>query len=460
MSSEDEFSSEVENTPLYLEMVEVLTKCDKDSHAFWKAIIHTDDQGSTLEPLNFLQLALERDYAGSSADKISVRLTITAGEYAKVLYPSRNQLQVTLLRFPLLENSTVEDYERPIESERFSALLIEKGPAMTQLQGAEIKDKFSLDITGGLMEVTLQLYNKFDERARVALVGGVYRTTTVEDIILTTLTKVSKSIKVDEDKTFLGVDLWPVNNTTKLDQVVVTHGMHLFDLPGYLQKVHGVYAAGMGSYIQNRIWYVFPLFDTDRFYETQRTLSIYLLPKKKFPEIERTYRVLGSDVMIICTTTSDFRADSNVSYLKTGNATRFTNADGMVDKFGKAKGNHYTVKRQDNNFEFSTGQTGGDIDYAPVADRKITSNPFVYYTEQTMKKGGILTIGWENSKPNLIDPGMPTRIVYFDKEEMKEAYGVVIGLNHMIAKVGEMSTPKHTAVSKLTIFTNLKVQDQ
>jgi hypothetical protein len=453
-------SYDIEKTPLYLEMIEVLTKCDKDSHAHWRCMIHIDDQGGLLTPMNLLQIALERDYAGSSADKVSIKAVITAGEYAKVLYPNRNQLQVTLMRIPLLENSTVEDFDRPIGTERYSAVLVEKGPAITQLQGGEIKDKFSLDTTMGLLEVTLQLYNKFDEKARVTLVGGIYRTTTVSDIMLSTLTSVSKSIKVEFDKTFLGVDLWPANNQQKLDQVVVTHGLHLFDLPGYLQKVHGVYSAGLGSYVQNRIWYIFPLFETARFFKSKRTLSIYILPKRKFPEIERTYRVIGDDVMIICTTSSDFRADSNVSYLQTGNATRFTEATGMVDRFGATKGNKYIVNRKKNNYEFSTGDTGSEVDYAPVADRKITANPFVYFTEQAMKNGGILNIGWENSKPSLIEPGMATRIVYFDEEEMKEAFGTVIGGNHMVAKVGEMNMPKHTSISKLILFTNLKEKKQ
>jgi hypothetical protein len=184
------------------------------------------------------------------------------------------------------------------------------------------------------------------------------------------------------------------------------------------------------------------------------------LPKKKFPEIERTYRILGTDVAIITTTSTDFRADTNRSQIQEGIGVRFTNGDTVMDGFGEVKGNKIKLKRKENNSEFKSEDRKVHLDYAPISESRITSNPFVQYSDMLMKIGGIMTVLWENSKPNIIKPGMPCRVVYFDDNKVKEATGITLGVNHVIQKVGDFNMKKHTSNSRLQVFVNLKKEDQ
>jgi hypothetical protein len=446
---------EIEKTPLYMEMLDVMANCDRKSQVAWKAMIHLDDQGNTYETLNVASVNLRRDYVQSFGDEMSCVISIPLGKYAKRIYPNRNHLQITLMRIPLLENSTRMDIDAEMGTERYSAVLIEEGPAITQMQGTETNDEEALDLVD-ILDVKFQLFNKAVEQLRLTQVGGIYRKTDMGQLLLTVLTCAFGQLKVDDQRNLLGVDLVEPSHQEKKEQVVVPHGLLLTDFPGFLQKRFGVYSSGLGSYIQNKYWYIFPLFDTTRFQTTLRTLSIYILPKRKFSEIERTYRTTSSTVSIITTSDTDFRGDNDINYINSGNGIRFTSADTMMDGFQVTRDNKTTIARSRNNSEFSSSERDDGLNFAPVAHTRITSNPFVHYSELASRKGGILRLNWENSNPQVIEPGMVARIAYFDQGEIKEAYGVVLGATHMTVKVGDYNTLKHTSNSQLVLFTNLK----
>ena len=455
----DDVVLEVEKTPLYYELLDVMANCDKKSQIAWVAIIHLDDAGTLYYPTQVTDITLRRDYVDGFADEVCVTCSIPLGKFARQVYPNRSHLQMTLQKWPIKENSTEIDWDAVIETEKFSATLIEEGPAVAQIQGQETKDEYALDLVS-ILEVRFQIFNKAVERIRITTVGGIYRHVTVKNLMLTLMTDIATRIKVDNRRVIEGVDMIPTNNESMYEQMVLTTGLRISDLPFYLQKRYGVYSAGLGAYIQNKHWYVYSLYDTNRFTKTLRTLTIYILPKRKYPEIERTYRVKKNSVSILCISNSDFRGDNEISYTIQGNGVRFTEAENVMDGFGKSGGNKMIVSRKKNNNEFSAVIKEDGVNFAPVTDRRITANPFVHFTELAAKKGGILRLNWENSDPQLVEPGMVTRIVYFDDDVLKEAYANVLGLVHMSVKVGDHQTKKHTQQSQIVLFTNLKKANQ
>jgi hypothetical protein len=216
-----------------------------------------------------------------------------------------------------------------------------------------------------------------------------------------------------------------------------------------------VYNSGLGSYIQGNNWYIFSLYDTSRFHEAKKTLTVFVLPKKKFPEVERTYRIKGDSTVIITTTETDFRGDNDIQFVTQGAGVRFTEASKVMEDFGTSSGNKTTVERKKNNNEFMFVGREDGINFAPVTQDRVTSNPFQHYTDLAARRGGLFKMNWENSNPNLIFPGMMVRIVYLDHDVMKDAYGVVLAGIHRVVKVGEMNTIKHSCNSQLYVFTNL-----
>lgn len=450
---------EIENTPMWYEVLDVLTKCDKNTQAFWTVTFLLGDTGLTYEPFELTKFTVERDYMGGFCDCMGITAVIPYGKYVKRIYKHRNELKVVLTRYPLLEKSTAIDPSKPVGTQVFTAILKESNGSITHMQGDEIKDEFALDLKG-YAHVEFQLFSMTAERVRITTVGGIYRRQKLDELCRYLITSTAMGYKVPVEERIMGVDMLPIDNPKTQEQIVLPHGLHLYDLPGFLQKRYGLYNAGLGAYIQGKHWFIYSLFDPQRYADAKKTFNIYVLPKKKYQEIERTYRVLGNDISILATANTEFMGDTNATQMQRGSAIRFTSASEFMGEFGVTKGNRYTVDRKKNNYEFKTAQAETQLDYAPVQDERITSNPFVAYTDLAMRRGGILNVVWENSRPNIIEPGMPCRVVYFENSVPKEAQGIVISVNHLVQKIGDFKVKKHSANTRLQIFAQLKNSDK
>lgn len=442
---------EFEYTVSWKEVLEVLTKNDQNSQTTYKVIVHLNDAGDEYHPLSMMELSLRRDYIDAFADEMGLKLLIPYGKYTYKIYPNRNNLNITIQKFFLKENSTEIDYDKPIDSETFGATLIEEYPLPSTTHGQQAKDEASLDLID-LIPVRFQLCNRAVEKIRLQLVGGTYRKETVGNIIRSNIDGVCAKINVPNQRKIIGADCVEFHNKKVYDQIIIPHGMKLIDVPGYIQNRYGVYNSGLGSYIQNSSWYVFSLYDPKRFYKTERTLTIHVIPKNKFPEIERTYYVLNKEVHILANNESDFRGDNEISYRIDGNGVRFVDADLVMNDYYKTKGNKAIAKRKSNINEFASELTSDYLSYSPLSNDRITANPFRQNTDLTRRKGGIFKFIWNNSNPALVEPGMPCKITYYEDNIVKVAYGTVLSSMTMTNLVGAFNSGKHVTNSQLQLY--------
>ena len=446
---------EIEKTPLYKEVLEVIRNNDKKAHIGWNATIHLDDAGTVYTPLQVTSVSIRRDYVSGYSDEISCTCLIPLGKYSRKIYPNRNHLQITLYKAPLLENSNQMDFDSEVEAERYTAVLIEDTSSnKTDFQGTETNDEYAMDLVD-LLEVNFQLFNKSLEKIRMSTLGGVFRKVKVFDFIETIVTKQATSIKVDEKRVVEGIDFIPVSNEKPIEQLVVTQGTKLIDLPDYVQKKYGIYSTGIGSFIQDKHWYIYPLYDITRFEDTQRTCTIFILPKRKFPEIERTYRKKADSLMILCTADVSFSNESQVKYIDQGNGERFTDSARVLEGYNTTQGNNTKTPRGKNNNELISEKTDTELNNTPMSKDRITSNPFNSFSKLSSRKGGLLKILWQNSNLSLVEPGMVTKIVYFDEDEIKESFGTILGAMHVCNKIGDVSSKKHMVNTQLLIFTTV-----
>jgi len=446
---------ELENSPLYTEVMDVFDKCDRNTQVFYEATLLLNTQGDTYDPMEVVSYMTQRDYADNFADETSLTLKIPLGKYAYKVYPNRTTLKVSLRRISLNEQGG-KDLEAPIQTALYSAVLIEEGAAVSELQGNEAKSEQALDLLG-LMDVKFQLFDQCLERVRVVQVGGIYRKTTVTDLLKGLLTQVTKAIKVNNQQAVDTLEMTPANNANTREQMVIPQGVNVVDVPGFIQQKYGIYDADIGSYVQDKCWYLYPLFNTGRFKDVKKTLTIYILPPRKFPEIERSYRSSSDSVAILSVTQTDFRGDNDINYIVSGNGVRYTDAGIIMEDFSKTEGNKTTAKRNTNNNEYISQTQGNELKYAPVSEARITSNPFTEFSKLARRKGGMLKVQWINSDPGLVIPGMCTRIVYMVGETLQQAYGVLLGGTHICVKVGGVGVEKHTTNSMLYFFSNLDV---
>ncbi len=445
---------EIEYTPLYKEAMLVINNGATTANLGWTAIIHYGT--NTYTPLQVVSVNTVRDYVSSFTDEVTCTIQIPLGVYSRLIYPNRLDLQITLTKLPLGETSNDVNANGAIQSERYSALLIDGLRSPTVGQGTEVNDQTTLDLTQ-IIDVHFQLYDKSLEQIRVMLSGGICRSTTVQNAITTLLSNQAMSTVVDGAKIITGIDMVPADNTDEKGQIIITHGTKLIDVPDFVQARIGVYNSGIGNYIQNKFWYIYPLYDTTHFNTRVKTVTILVLPKRKFANIERTFRVNGNSLTILITSETGFKDDSGSNYVGHGNGVRFADATNLMDNGSSTSGNKTLIKRDSNNSELVSDTAVAGVNNAPVSPNRITANPFAAFSQLALKKGGGFKCVWENSDASLIMPGMAAKVIYSDNDGIETIYGIVHLVTSVSHRASGFSNAKFTNQTALTLFMNTQV---
>ncbi len=440
---------ELEQTPLWDEVLKIFAKGPTSTNFAWQVIVHTPVEDLT--PLNLDAVNVVRDYHMKFGDVTTISMLFGMGRFARRIYPHRDKLEVTLKRIPILENQDQQADEGQIQAERFTAVLLGDSHSPTVAQGTESNDEFALDLSG-VVDVHFQLLDKAFEQVRLIQTGGVVRGANMQNILTTLLTTLTGTVKVGAERGMKGVSMTPADNKSAREQIVLPHGTRLVDLPDHLQTRFGIYNSGLGTYVQNGHWYIFPLYDTSEFNKRTRTLTLLVLPERKLSSVDRTFKVEAGCLTALVTGQTAFRDDAGTNSLNYGNGVRFSNAESFMDQNSNTAGNKTTLSRKDNNSEFTTQDA--TLAYAPVADTRITANPFVLLTMQAAKRGGMFKAVWENSDLSLLYPGMPVKVMYSDKGELREIYGILHKASNVSMKPGGMTSRTFKNTSVLEIFVN------
>lgn len=413
----------IEDTSLMNEVDAILKSGKKIVHHSWRAEFRIN--GEAIEPLKVASIDIKRAYVTSFGDEIFLEVIFGAGSFAHVIYPNRKKLDVVLYREPIGEVSTETDLSQDIDSQVFTATLVEdRAMALEANELADISQQAG-DLTD-LKYVSFQLVDKALEQVRMASVGGIYRDTLVSDILKFTLTDVSSKIQVDESQRIVGVDMVEPNNTEPQKHVVVPHGMPFTDFPEFLvDKCAGIYNSGFGVYLQHQTWYVFPTHDLKRFEKAQKTLTLINVPKRRLPSIERTFRTTANQVVALVTGSVKHKDIGENLQLNDGNGVRFTDARKIMDGFATTENNRTTILRADNNNEYVAIERANGLNNVRVSESRITSNSFKEMSRLAQRKGSYVLATWENADPGLIFPGMPVKFMYAVKDEIFENFGVV-----------------------------------
>jgi hypothetical protein len=442
---------EIEESSLYREILAIIRGGAKPVHYLWTAQIHIGND--TYIPLKVLSIDFRCDYELNYADEVMLMLALPGGMYAKRIYPNQSKLEITLFRSPIGEVSTSGDDEVQPQSERYTATLIDRGNPGVEGNGGNTPTEAILDLTT-IHNIEFQLVNKSLEQLRMVSVGGIYRYTDVETVIRAVLTKESRKTQVEEVRKVKGVDMVPATNNVQRDHIVLPQGLQLVKVPEYIhQKCGGVYSAGMGYYLQGDFWYVYPCYDTTRFNQAERTLTVINVPKNKFPGIERTYRQDGKNLVVLATGEVRLADDSDAAQLNDGNGVRFADASKMMEGYVTVKDNKVAAARGANVSEFVSSQRPNGMQNVQLSSNPINANPHAEMSKLARREGSYLQMVWENSLPNLVYPGMMTKVLYLDEENIKEIYGVVLKVHHYVGLQGEgMTASRHVNNTMLAIF--------
>lgn len=451
---------EFENTALYQEVQSVIGSGAKPVHFSWQATIHVNGTQTDIPAVKVVSVDKRADYETSYTDLVVLRVAMTGGVYANQVYPYRGDLEVTLTQYPIGEASVTPDNTGQVQGVRYQASLRDTGDPMLKGQSINLNSQDAMDLTN-FLEIEFQLLEKTVEQLRMLSVGGVTRDCTVGDFLRTTLTTYGQSTSVSADSQLLGVDMADPSNQTQRDHIVIPHGrVGLLDLPDYVQqKCGGVYSTGLGSYIRDRHWYLYPLLDYSKFDQADQTATILVVPPKKYSGIERTYRQDPGNLVLIASGEFNFKSDSDAQQLNHGNGVRYADASKLMESYVTTTGNKTLAARGAVNSEYVSTARANGLNNVKTAGNAITANPYEVASQLARRNGALVSVLWENSNDSLLTPSMLVQVLYLVNGQVKALKGVIVKTQTNVAMTGVgLTDGRYTCNTGIACFVQLPTQ--
>lgn len=425
---------EIEDSTLWREISAVLQDGSKPVSFGWTAQLHADPED--FEIMKVLGIDFIEDHENNFTETVIIELLLGGGTFLKRVYPNRERLEVTLIRNPMNETGEGMDFSQAAFSERYSATLLDTSNALLEGNIAGTASEQVLN-QANIIPVKLQLINKSIEQLRMVSVGGSVRNATVKDTLLSMITATLPKVKVEKALSITGVDLIDPSNSRVYPQIVIPHGTLLSELPDMVHQNQGIYNSGLGSFIHQGYWYIYPKYDVTRFNSTSRSVTIIRVPPNKLPSIERTYRIQGDNVVILATSDSTFQDDSERLQLNQGNGVRFSDSSKFMGGFVETADNKSLARRGATNNEFIANQRLTGNNNVQLSRTPISANPYLEYSKLAQRQGSLFTLVWENSNMDLLLPGTQIQILYLEGEEIKQLQGTLHALQHAVQLAGQ-----------------------
>lgn len=444
---------EIEDSTLNREIQAILNDGAKPINFTWNCEIHVGTV--TYVPVKIITIDFEEDHEEAYCPKIMLEVMLQGGVYFKQIYPAQENLEISLFKKPLSESSGDVNESSPQLVQRYRATLIDKGNALSEgnMQGTpsqEVLDQSTI------MLVEFQLLSKPLEQLRMMSLGGSYRSSTVQNFLQTIITYNFNQLVLQDSQLPKGVDMVTPNNTATRDSFVIPQGLPLVNVVDYVQnKCGGIYSSGLGSFIKDDFWYIYPKYDVTRFSQSSRTLTIIRVPPNKLPSVERTYRQQGGATIILATSEANLQDQSDPDQLNKGNGVRFADASTFMDSFVTVKDNKATARRGASNSEYVANQRTTGNNNVKLSTNPINANPYREYSRLAQRQGGLYTFVWENSNPDLLIPGMQIKIMYLDGDDIKQILGTLHAHHSVIQMYGKGATSnRYTTQTAIAVFIN------
>ncbi len=437
------------------EEVHLILSAQKPQTAWhYEATIHTPE--GDIDVLMVKVVDLYRDYTKNCTDQLTIDIMLGQGTYQQKVLAFANELEITLKRTQMdgINSGQPSRYQTP-EVVRYRALAMDKE---RPLLGGKKAVKLSVENadTANVVVARFQLLDLLFEQVRMKTFGGSLRRCTGVDAIHAILGSQCQTIDVSSFGKLLGVDVAPKANPEVREHIVIPHLTPLDKLPRLIDNIcGGIYPAGFGYYLQGKHWYLYPLYDFERFTTTENTLTVLIPPERSATDLETTFRVTPTQVIILSSGQSLTEDTTDHQQLKEGNTTAFMDAKRILEGFVDIQGETVKLDATKNVNQFASSVRPTGLQMLKESPNRITNN---YLTESAMlaKREGIgLVIKWENSVENLIYPGMPVRILYLKNNVTHTVYGVVHTTDtHTSGRSPTISSPRHTSNTAIGIFVN------
>ena len=408
--------------------------------------------GFSVTPLRVTNFDIVQDFESSYTDDINITVMMGVGDYDRLIYPFRDNLEMVVYVQPVMGSSgtPISSLKKEVYKYRAIPHDVTSNVVAANIDIAENKDELN---KGNMGSYTFQLLDLNIEQLRSKMAGApIVRKVKVENVIRTVLGKASTGLDVDESVSIKGVELVEPNNSKERDHIVIPP-CKFVDYIDELQNKVGIYSSGVGFYLSERLWWVWPLYDITRFEKAKYRLDICCLPPNRFPGGEKTWLWVGNTLVMVSSSSADYKDFTDRLQVSTGNGLRFGKASTALEGWSSNDKNKMSVKRQDNNNEFITSKRKTGVNNITPASVPFTDNVYREMSTLAAKQGAVMQLAWNFSAPKLLNPGQAVRLRYVEGNSVRTLYGVILKAEHFTTiKDNVMTSNVHVTNTILSLF--------
>lgn len=406
----------------------------------WEGVVHTPVGDVVVESI--LGYQEERDYVSTHFPVRYVTLLVKAGDYVNKLLPNKTNLTLTLT---LTENGEpyvmsgfrlglYDDYDPKAESsdggleatDELNHRLLPIEANISALTDELIRKEKITNIPINMsLEKAVKLYYA-PKRWSLWDTAPAHPLPTKEQVF----GKTNRAIRVGQGRpTYegeIGVDVIPFHNQTVYEAIIINRGLTLPALIPYLQNEYGLYSQGAGRFHLDGLWYVYPIYNIDRYDNEERTLTVFNIPTDKIPFVERGHRVEDRDVYILANEKTEVIDNRWLSTQEQGDTVRYMDSSVIQDGFARKADNKVYFNRDKAVKNLSLNPRGDLLNEVVETPSFHTSNHLNQEAQLASLNGKLITFIWRNSEPRLLYPGMPVGYFYVEGEVTKKLTGTLL----------------------------------
>lgn len=394
------------------------------------------------------------DYVTSFCTDMTLQVMTTVKDYRDVLYARRDNLRCVLQKIQVDPTSGVDVMGGIVTTHDYRCFLVDNADASLP-HGNPMTSGTFIDGRDDMRTFHVQLVDPVAEYMSVRSGGGISRYNSNEDFLKAAILTAAKGEKGQQGIFLKGLEMVPsVTKKETANDMVIPHSVPLVDLPGWLQeKENGLYDKGLGSFIQNGVWYIYPLYRTNHLKTATKKLVVFQVPSNLVPIADNTVWVDGETVYVICTgspTVQDLSVSGGFSY---GNGVRFIRADHLVNAPTEQSENTALLNRSKYMAEFQTTEREDQFAIAGLSQVKATNNVAYEMSKLAVNQGQLFITTWQNSNAELLFPGMPVQVYHDIGGKIKAYSGTLFQIDEQWAlERPGLTDQTQTSVAGMVMF--------
>lgn len=413
-------------------------------------------KGETVDFAIVKSVTIHRDYVSNFADETTIEVMMDTRKYFELVCRNQDNLEVYLRKRQMAENSTIFVAGGENIITKYKAFLLDPPK-----QGLNSGVGGTTIISDPDQTVTMARFQLIDYTAlelRLSSWQGLMEETMPSEALAMILSGISEGVGAGTNMEIDGVHAAKPDNKKK-QYIIIPQGTPVKDMAQFIQQEYGIYNFGIGSYLQGSHWFVYPLFNNNRYNTEQLKMAVSVIDKKydilNFP---RTYVISNFILTIITSSDTNYMDNNSSDQLMGGTGIRVINSIGNNGENANKQGMHDNQVMMDGSIALNSFNVVERKDGMKNVNTVYSEQGNMYHLVSSVSgnNGSYLTLKWDFANPDLVQPGMPVRIAYLDGT-LKTLYGTV----HEVVAGYARATPQFgdvpyicTLMMKLYITTN------